>query len=364
MPSAAAPPPVSRAHIPALDGVRGLACLAVLVGHFPHYLSGSLGWGAPLAMDTFFALSGFLITRILLASKEDGHGLKRFYWRRSLRIFPIYFLMIAGLWVAVALGLQPALQTTLATVYLYNFYHPFSNGDPFYLTHCWSLCVEEQFYLVWPFVVYTLTREGARAVSVWAIAAPLLGLLAVMYLATDLERVWEIAYPWTPTRTPALAAGALLAFDEARWRRRPRFAVMTGAILSLTGLAVLSDQVGIVLREARAMWGNLPLAAGLLLMATGASWLNAWPARMLASPLPATVGRISYGLYLYHGVIYGLLGFRMDARGATYKDALIAVSLTFLAALLSYRFIESPILRFKDRAWSWRRPATSLGREP
>jgi peptidoglycan/LPS O-acetylase OafA/YrhL len=331
---------VTKSHIPALDGVRGLAALAVLVGHLPGRFVGEWGQGANLAVDVFFVLSGFLITRLLLADKAGGRGLRRFYWRRALRIFPIYFLVVGLCWVFV-----PSLATLAATVYLSNFHSAFDHTiHP--LSHAWSLSVEEHFYLAWPFVVYLCSRERSRTVALWCLVAPMVALLLASYALMRWD-VWGVAYYVTPIRMAGLAAGALMAFDESRLREKPGHTLLVGVALLLLGLS--AGQLHWLREPALTFCSRTSMAAGLILMPLAAHWSGSWSAKALGSSLPSTLGRISYGLYLYHFPIYFMFG-ALDVQ-AEFKWALIAFATTFLAALVSYRLIEEPLLRLKDRQW-------------
>lgn len=341
-------------RLPALDGVRAFAATAVLLGHLPRHLTTTMARDVGFAMDLFFVLSGFLITRILLADRAAGRSKRRFYLRRALRIFPAYYLMVVLCWVAVAAGRQPALETALATCYLYNFYYPFGEKS-FFLAHSWSLCVEEHFYLFWPLVIYGLPWERARRVAIAAACLPLLGLAALLYFAVTPGDVGEVAYSFTLTRAAGLAAGAVLAFEESRLKSDVGRTALLGLGVAAAGLGI--DHLPFLPEHAVQLWRGTLIATGIILLVLAGQWSGARPAAALAHPLPAFVGRISYGLYLYHLPIYIWLGTTQDGPGDARASG-IAVAATFAAATASYYGIERPLLRLRGRME--RRPASGI----
>ena len=227
-------PQAGRAHIQALDGVRGLAILSVFLYHAWPDLSHEWRGGAtlnmlasagPFGVDLFFVLSGFLITGILLDAREGRRYFRNFYARRALRLFPVYYLYL--LVVAFALPIfHRAIHTSMPdysgpwwwyVLYFCNWKPNWGWGDP-WLGHIWSLAVEEQFYLVWPTVVLLAGRK-----RLWPIC------LAIIAGATTLRFEWAFdGVPWnqiyrlTITRADTMAWGALgaLALRSPAWRTR------------------------------------------------------------------------------------------------------------------------------------------------
>ncbi|EMR04657.1 acyltransferase family protein [Cesiribacter andamanensis] len=202
-------------YIRSLDGLRALAVTLVMLFHFQLLDSGWIG------VQIFFVLSGFLITRILLQEKKQelGFYLKRFYWRRSLRIFPLYFtylLLITGVFMLVqmpesALGKLPYLYT-----YTFNFTRlsPEWTHSPLF-THFWSLSVEEQFYLVWPLLVFLLPNRLLKGALLLIIAAgPVVRYLLGRWLigsALSDEAAGEAIYWFTLSHFDAFAMGGAIA---------------------------------------------------------------------------------------------------------------------------------------------------------
>jgi peptidoglycan/LPS O-acetylase OafA/YrhL len=358
--------------LPELDGLRAIAVLLVLWSHLrhsvlPHWAQELAGFLLPhyLGVDLFFVLSGFLITRILLVDRDQGVPLRWFYARRCLRIFPIYYLLLA---VLAVLTPEPALPWS--AVYLSNFYI-YWNGAYGMLDHTWSLCVEEHFYLLWPPLATWLSLRASRRVL-------LLGFLPFS-LATGVWLSWRhgsfeerdflalITGTHSLARFGSLAAGALIAYSEACLRARPWRS--TGLALLLLACAWPLTKDGFV----RLGGAHLVLASGLpgdpqrilpifqlisfpltssavLLLAIGWTGTGALHARLLrAAPLTA-IGRISYGLYLYHYPLYSAFGIRNPAvpepsllRHVLGLGAILAI------AALSQRFVERPILSLGRR---------------
>ncbi len=229
--------PFRKDHIPALDGLRGIAVLMILWTHVP------LGWlGKPvdllkayvhpgyLGVDLFFVLSGFLITRILLVDKTQGSPLLPFLLRRVLRIFPIYYLV-----VFLILGLKPSPEIKWCAFYLSNFYFPFHPGEGL-LQHSWSLAVEEHFYLLWPVAVHLLSVRASLRVAACLLPLSVGSAIVAVWLGSDggtdwlrgiggesLAEAWdprELIYMGTMFRAESLALGALIAYLERKVERR------------------------------------------------------------------------------------------------------------------------------------------------
>src|SRR5260370_16732322 len=180
-------------HLPGLDGIRGLAILLVMAVHFigdatprnfAERLAVKLASYGVLGVDLFFVLSGFLITGLLLDAKNDPHYFRNFYARRILRIFPLYYLVLALLFLVLPrlIALTPALELARERqvwlwTYTANFYIAAKSSWAAltYVSHFWSLAIEEHFYLLWPLAVFLLSRETLARICLAAIGgAPLL----------------------------------------------------------------------------------------------------------------------------------------------------------------------------------------------
>lgn len=379
------PPPENKVFYPALDGLRAFAALVVFFHHYLRDIPGfSLPWGWS-GVDIFFVLSGFLITGILYDTRHTNYRFRNFYARRSLRIFPLYYAIFA-----LALLLTPVLHWQwqhiwlLWPLYLGNysrFIHPqnfflFNGsvdnlnslrfGAPVYFGHFWSLCVEEQFYLVWPFIVFGIRdRVRLRNLCVAVILAlPLIRILLCFLLPPTLLQL-EPLYRLTPLRADALLIGAALALmlrgPEAP--RVPRLALPLFA--GCLGFLALAWWTAVSLLHRPDITSfNTPwmggfgftlvdlAAAGLLLLALRPGNLvfrifNLRPLRRL--------GQVSYGFYVFHDLphvfyrhlVRTLPGIRPSAVDPV--TAALALVCTIALAFLSFRFFEAPFLRLKDR---------------
>lgn len=366
-------------RIPPLDGVRGLAILVVLVHnaawvaesgtHFFFKLVvavASTGW---IGVQLFFVLSGFLITGILLDSKGKQHYFKSFYIRRALRILPLYYFVV-GLMVflAVKLSWSPGWSTAVLAhqwsywFYLSNWVQPFGLGI-IGLSHLWSLAVEEQFYLLWPLVIWLLPGRKLRTTCFVLLAATPLIRLSLRLLGLP----EATAYMFTIARWDALAAGALVALlvreaSGRAWLERWRgtIGLTAGACtLLLTGWlhGFHSDEVAVqVIGQTL-----ITLVSASLVAAAVADDARA-PLRLqaqLSRPWLRMLGKYSYAMYLFHFPISQLLLelYGIQVRGADTLWRLprlagyvvVVFGLTLLAAMASWRLIEKPFLDLKDR---------------
>jgi peptidoglycan/LPS O-acetylase OafA/YrhL len=352
------------AYQPALDGVRALAVSAVLVFHArPQWLPGGF-----LGVDAFFVLSGFLITGLLLAEhRRTGRiRLVPFWGRRARRLLPallVVLVAVAGLGRIILPAPEVAAlrQDAFAALgYVANWRMIYRGGDYFTATapasllqHTWSLGIEEQFYLVWPLLVLLAlaTRRPRAAVLAVAVA----GIAASTWVSETLYRPGADpgrVYYGTDARASALLVGCALAAalagrDLGSGRRR---LLALGAVPATTAVAWAWARA-----DGGAGWlyrGGLTLLAGAV--AAGLAYLVAaprgWGARVLSVPPLVWLGRISYGVYLWHWPLFGLL--TADRTGLP-ADALTAVRLAaaVLVAAVTFYLVELPVRRaFPGRA--------------
>ncbi|SNS58841.1 Peptidoglycan/LPS O-acetylase OafA/YrhL, contains acyltransferase and SGNH-hydrolase domains [Asanoa hainanensis] len=355
---------------PALDGVRAFAVLAVLLFH------GGVAAlpGGFLGVDAFFVLSGFLITSLLLVERSatGGTDLVAFWGRRARRLLPALLLVLSSVAVVSRWLLPPPewpalrFDSLAAVAYLANWRMMFRDGDYFAATgapsplqHTWSLGIEEQFYLLWPLVfifVAALAFRRSRAVLlvVCAVGSALsVAAAAVLFSRSDVDRV----YYGTDTRAVTLLVGCALAvLLSGRVGRRGRHPVLGS--LAVVGVAVTG------LFWASAGGGSPWLyRGGLLLVALATAAVIAHavvsprsPTARLLGLLPLVlVGRISYGLYLWHWPLFGWL---TSARTGLSGPALLGVRLAavFVVATASYLLVERPL-----RTARWTRGRPRLG---
>jgi peptidoglycan/LPS O-acetylase OafA/YrhL len=335
----AAPDPAYRvgvAYIPALDGLRGVAVLLVLFfhGQLPGFKYGYIG------VDIFFVLSGYLITTLLIAEyKHSGTiSFAKFYHRRVCRLFPA-LLMSLSIFVAYAAVILPNFSTHLvdaadALTYVYNWTRAFALARSAQIGHTWSLGIEEQFYLAWPALcAFLLARFSGRAPL--AVACVLVATTAMwrLHLAVDGAAEWRL-YNGFDTRCDALFVGCALAFTPAVGRAWPIGAAAL-LLFMLFGLQWNSRPMF--------MGGYTALAIAAAPVIAGASESSRFISKFLALKPLVAVGRISYGLYIFHLPIYGAM---QDFQAGIFPLYLntVALSATFAIATFSYLYVERPIL--------------------
>ena len=347
-------------HLAALDGLRGVAILAVMFFHAT-LDQGPRPSGGFLGVDLFFVLSGFLITALLLQEWErtGGVALGAFYARRALRLLPALFGVIAVVLLAPGLFYQsarPWRDAALAALHTTNWVMAYGGSIGFF-DHTWSLTIEEQFYLLWPPLLVLLLSLGARRRYVLGLVG--LGILTATWLRFDW---WEgpqsvrRLYYGLDTRFDGLLIGCLLALAVC-WNliphsRRVERAIQAAAAVSAV---VLTLCVVTMEEESRLTYqglGSLALlaCAGLVLhVVHRPSRLS----RLLLENRPLVwVGRISYGLYLWHFPIFnGMLNPTRMAKVGITGPALLTVrfAVAFAVAALSFALIERPFLRWKRR---------------
>ncbi|BCJ36317.1 hypothetical protein Athai_38200 [Actinocatenispora thailandica] len=351
------PPSRRTARLPGVDGIRALAVTAVLVYH----LSASWLPGGYLGVDVFFVISGYLITRLLVAERV-GTGrisLRHFWLRRARRILPPLFPMLLATVVGTALVNRSALhqlrtEVLGALTYTSNWvqigeHHSYfaKFSDPSVLQHLWSLAVEEQFYLIWPLIVVLVLLRGRRRLALVAGLGALgsaAAMAAIYQPGGDPSRV----YFGTDTHASGLLVGAVLAIAwpaanaaPGPWSRR-RLAV--GATLS--GLGVAGIGLGFWLLD---QYGDATYRGGILAVSVATALLIAGtghgrtPVGWLLARRPVRwLGARSYGLYLWHWPVL-VLGDKIFGQRTVIVGA-IEVSAAVLLAAGSYRFIERPVL--------------------
>jgi peptidoglycan/LPS O-acetylase OafA/YrhL len=316
-------------HVPALDGLRGIAILLVLSFHSGHARGGWLG------VDLFFVLSGFLITSLLVSewASTGAISLPAFYRRRALRLLPALLTMLAA-YGAFALATESraqmrdtAVSVLLGLTYTTNIHNYFvAGGAPDWaLQHLWTLATEEQFYLLWPpILAFFLLRRPTepRTVLAW------LGAAALLLAMTA---------PWVAPWPVAIVVGCIvgLALTQGWLSRTPHVVRIAGLVLAVP-LALLATQT------------RVPLYDGppIILFAVGSALVilacvchpEWWFARLVGHEPLRYVGRISYGLYLWHLPIAKI-----------FMSWTLALPVTFVVAALSYRFVEQPFLRRRPR---------------
>jgi peptidoglycan/LPS O-acetylase OafA/YrhL len=355
----AVPEPIGRGqrYLPALDGLRALAVLAVIAYHV------QLGWasGGLLGVGVFFTLSGYLITDLLVGQWQAHGGLRLgdFWLRRARRLLPALFLMLAVVTAWVELS-NPAELATLrgdvgaALLYVSNWWVIFHHvsyfaaiGPPSPLGHLWSLAVEEQFYLLWPLLLWAglrwLGRRRLIGIVLFLAAASAVAMGLLYQPGADPTRV----YDGTDTRAFQLLLGAALALA---WPRlRPRLAGGPTALRRLdaggaAGLAVIAALVFATGQSTSFLYqgGMVLLSLATVAVLAAASVQGTRVARTLGWGPLRWLGVRSYGIYLWH---YPVIALTTPATrpGFDLPRASLQVTATILVAALSWRFVEEPI---------------------
>jgi peptidoglycan/LPS O-acetylase OafA/YrhL len=363
--------------MPGLDGLRAIAVLAVIAYHL------EVGWarGGLLGVGVFFTLSGYLITDLLLGQRDAvGHlRLGDFWLRRARRLLPALFLMLAVVVAWVTL-FDPAQLPTLrgyvaaAALYVSNWWNIIREasyfarfGPPPPLDHLWSLAVEEQFYLVWPFLLWLGLRfvRGRYRLAGLTLAAATLSAVAMALLyqpGVDPTRVYE----GTDTRVFGLLLGAALAMVWPSRRLRADLALRRRLLLDVAGVVGLvvialliwrTDQFSPSLYRG----GMVLLSVGTVLVVAAVAHPASWLGPALGWAPLRWLGVRSYGIYLWHFPIIVLTTPTLQ-RGVNLPQQLLQVVATIAIAALSWRYFEEPIRRGAlGRLWEqarsgiWRR---------
>ena len=350
-------------YMPSLDGLRALACAAVVAFHLSIPYT-EMGWAG---LFLFFVLSGFLITGILLDTKGREGYFRSFYIRRAFRILPVYYLLLAAAVITTAAFSKPISDLPWYLLYGQNMIIAAKHwlpAFPEWMTHAWTLAVEEQFYILWPLCVFCLSR---RALTVTCIAVIALANVSRIFfsLATHNAYLVEATLPCV---MDSLALGAFIAI-LARSGKTPEGLARTGRTAAATfGILTLA----LVLCHGYRTYGspntyllgslsNLCLYTLLSACFAGVILTGVFGAgptsRLLSLPFLRHIGRMSYGIYLYHlpvlfwtPIVLRRCGFSVTGspeRRFWVKAA--AALLTYLVALASWNLIEKPCLRLKER---------------
>jgi peptidoglycan/LPS O-acetylase OafA/YrhL len=336
-------------YIPELQGLRGLAVLAVVLYHCHPRLQGTWlyypslwGWAG---VNLFFVLSGFLITSILLEARDKPHYFRNFYARRALRIWPVYLLVLALCYANapwfIGLPVVAALKTASWWAYLLFLQNLFHLALPPAIGQTWSLAIEEQYYFVWAPVIRLLRPP-------WMLAAVSIAALVGCPLLRMLHFAWL-----TPTHTlihlDGIALGSLLAlalYTSHLSRRAWLWIGILGFALGVLATATIAAGTAFLDSALALAFGGAVLAA---IASTGAR--NPLNALLRRGPL-AFYGRISYGLYMIHIMVFiysGWFDLKMDPYGMAGNLAIVGFRLvvaTACATALWYGF-ESQILKLK-----------------
>jgi peptidoglycan/LPS O-acetylase OafA/YrhL len=329
-----------RPYFPALDGVRAIAALMVMACHFCQDKNMGGPWIiGQTGVDLFFVLSGFLITTILLlAPAKDWREVRTFYLRRILRIFPLYYGYL------IAAALLGSISSLWFWVYLQNIAVWGGISGVIGPGHFWSLAVEEQFYLIWPFLVFFLPRQWLTR-TLWAIVAMAV-FFRILIFPLHIHSYLLVMF----SRFDGLAAGALLAsYYQRNLLQRHRRGLLLLAVLS----AVVIWFQWWKFHSQGAPWVQVTkfsLATSFYAAVVGYLIINGpiLANRLLRlSPL-RFIGKISYGLYVFHPAIFTFVLLRVRSL-STVVQLLACFGATFLVSIISWYGYEVWFIRLKDK---------------
>ncbi len=367
--------PVGSEHFMALDGLRGLSVTLVFLFHASRFF-GAEEWHhhavvkfvidrGLFGVDVFFVLSGFLITGILLKARGATNYYAVFYKRRALRIFPVYYVAVMLTFALVRPGgypygwhLQIWYWLNLSNWYAALYAHPVS------LTQFWTLAIEEQFYLLWPFLVRSLTTR--RLCLICACMLPLqYGLRLLPAVLRFNERFPEFTYRTLFLHSEAIFAGALLALlmrgrqFPPRWLRALRVSVVLFGIATLTSTLEYYRNTRMIYAAQNTLWAVFSSLLIALIVVSPSGWLS----RGLSTRVLRKLGRYSYCIYVNHIAVILLCGSFLLHHRVPHPRLFFfpLVGVVFLLsvgiAALSWRWFEEPILSLK-RYTMYRVPAS------
>lgn len=330
--------------------MRALAVLAVVIFHLDR------SWlpGGFVGVDIFFVISGYLITGIILGDLErDEFTLSRFFQRRIARIFPAFItvglatLLGAALaytaqdFASAGISLAAAVLSLANLKFMLqgNYFQVSPDAQP--LLHCWSLSVEEQFYLLFPLALVALHRRARRHVLP-VLAGLAIGSFLLCVVMTHTRPVW--AFYLLPTRAWEMLAGAVLAIGMAR--NRATAGVPTSPWMAIAGLALILASFALLGEGADFPgWRAGPPVLGAALMLSQAGATETLLARLLSSRVLTTVGKVSFSLYLWHWPVFALVDYGMCLSSSS-ERLFAKLALTALLVWLTYLVVERPARRF------------------
>jgi len=357
----------SERHVPELDGLRGMAILLVFIFHCVPNTGvtvvdqiGAIRHSFWIGVDLFFVLSGFLISGILIDHRDADNRWKTFYGRRSLRIFPLYYFallivfLLAVLYRPLAEQLNGTAPAPWLFSYLFNFWLSDNAAWPEseILNHFWTLCVEEQFYLFWPLLVFYVPYKKLP----WIMAATVFGAWLVKWLIVLCDQPLIAAHTLMPARMDAFALGGLVAWMF----RHPEQCIRAVIVRRVFWISAII--ITVIAAPSRGLFPDQPLtpciATPLLAIFFASTiFLAIRPIgefvhinKLWRIPLLRLAGRYSYGLYVYHWLLqvtlvkYDLFGTKTHHP---WFDFAIVTLLTITISVASYHLLEIPFLKLK-----------------
>jgi peptidoglycan/LPS O-acetylase OafA/YrhL len=343
-------------YLPSLNGLRGFAVLAVMVYHAgsTYYRGGFIG------VDVFFVLSGFLITALLIQELDQFQSisLKAFYARRALRLLPALIILLVaytiGCFFVVGLVLKQnpldlAADALIVLFYASNWTLASGLDRPLLLGHAWSLSIEEQFYAFWPLLLVLLLKIAPS--RRWL--PPVTFVLAIAFFANRLyllstgASLWRL-YFGLDTRLDSLLMGCTLgliiafnAVPSRAWIPRVSGYMATAAAISLVAISFIADWYSV---QTLRIWLPLTVVSTTIIVFHLVTLKQTALHRVLETPIIVWIGKISYGLYLWHFPVFGVL---KDLHVPGPLVLLLGSGITFAVASLSYYGVERRFLNMK-----------------
>jgi peptidoglycan/LPS O-acetylase OafA/YrhL len=358
-------------YMPALDGIRAVSILGIMANH------GGFAWaaGGVISVNVFFVLSGFLITSLLMKewTRSGTIRLRSFWARRARRLLPALFVLLGGIALYAMFfapgGTQSGIRADgISTLLYFSNWHQILSGQSYFnqvsalspLLHTWTLAIEEQFYLVWPIVVVVVLKlwrspRVLLAVAVIAVLASATEMALLYHPGVDPSRL----YYGTDTRAQDILTGAVVgillwgrpAVTSRRGRAGLSWMTVIAAAVFVWEWSTINGSPNFTYR-----FGFLLADVMVALVICGVTLVpSSLPARVLSVATLTFVGRISYGLYLWHWPIFLVLN---NARTGLDDYSLFAlrVAVTFVVAVASWYLVETPVRQMKFgswRSWTW-----------
>ena len=333
-----------------LDSFRGIGILWIMCAHFFPYPFFKFGW---ISLEVFFVLSGFLITKVILNSVERPHYFRNFYARRALRIFPIYYLFLTVFFLVLLVFTKKESYQYLRNNYLYyfvylqNFLFVFKGLEPEnYLSHLWSLAMEEQFYFLWPVTVY-LVRDLKKLKKILVVVI-ILAFLTRLFVWYRWGNRFETYHCNTFARIDTIAFGCLLgcgfSYNQLSKPLRIMVIILCTAVFP-AGILLFNN-----------FWFTNPLFATVGYTAISVLTIffieyfitEKTKFRFLKTNwLINYIGQISYSMYLFHVPVYFMISFKSGLPSV--YAAILSIIIVFFMAAVSYKYYETPFLKLKAR---------------
>ena len=352
---------VTGKYIPALDGLRGVAILLVISFHYfqkyTHWVQ--LGWSG---VDLFFVLSGYLITRRLIETNNLPNRYALFYRNRALRILPLYYLVViliyAGFYLVVSPQNTPRFDFYLNNkasylFFLQNWLFLYTRPPEGHLIHLWSLAIEEQFYLVWPLFLYTFYNSKYFKNILWGIIIGVLVFRNILYYFNN----QPLYYFHTLCRIDAMVCGALIFFVSTSKKQTAliKWLGIAAALVIIAGVLFLRTPW-----PTAAFNTTIGYTAFAFLFASVLCYTINSPgsmtATLLRNPVLRFIGKISYGLYIFHYLVLkscrketGIILRQLFHGSIKYLPEIICLLFSFTLSVVSYYCYESYFLKLKNR---------------